>query len=99
MPEATPVTTPMLSPLVCGMVVARLCAGAQANNTFACAGIAIGPAPMSGYGSGTGAGAGGAGVRHTSGKAVSTPIICVFANMVVVSLVLSEMLKAQRSLW
>src|SRR5690606_30149454 len=86
-PDATPVTTPRLSPFVCGVTVAMLCAGAKTMSTFACAGTAVGPAAMSGLGVGTGAGAGGAGVRHTSGNAVSTPIICVFAN---ISLLLSD---------
>jgi hypothetical protein len=43
---------------------------------------------MFGYGVGTGAGAGGAGVKHTSGKPISIPIICVFANMIVLLQVL-----------
>lgn len=47
-PDATPVTTPRLSPFVCGVTVAMLCAGAKTMSTFACAGTAVGPAAMSG---------------------------------------------------
>jgi hypothetical protein len=70
-PDATPVTTPALSPLVIGIMVSRLCAGAHINNTLKTGFAAIGPAAILGYGVGIGDGA--AGVRQTSGKPVSAP--------------------------
>jgi D-cysteine desulfhydrase len=44
------------------------------------AGTPMGPAAMLGYGMGTGPA--GVGVRHTSGKPMSIPIICELANIV-----------------
>jgi hypothetical protein len=78
--EATPVSSPVLSPLVIGTVVAKLCAGIPIISIVRQLGIAVGPIEIFGYGIGIG-GAGGAGVKHTSGNPISIPIICVFANI------------------
>jgi hypothetical protein len=74
-PDATPMETPALSPLVMGIMVPRLCAGIHIIKVFlhTVPGFAIGPIAILGYGTGIG-GAGGAGVRHTSGNAISVPI-------------------------
>jgi hypothetical protein len=85
-PEATPIDTPALSPLVMGMVVAILCTGIHIMRTLNWEGTAVGPIAMLGYGIGTGPT--GEGVRHTSGNPKSIPPICVFTN---ISILLSHM--------
>ncbi len=80
-PEATPMATPELSPFVMGIVVPRLWTGIHMISTFTWDGMAVGPIATLGYGIGTGDGDGGAGVKHTSGKPISVPIICVLANI------------------
>jgi hypothetical protein len=80
-PDATPVPTPALSPLVIGMVVPWLCAGALQMRTLYAAETPIALWAMFGYGMGTGAGEGGAGVRHVSGNPLHIPPAWVLANM------------------
>src|SRR5580698_7762034 len=79
-PDATPMARPALSPLVRGIIVDMLCAGAHEKRTLYTAGTPIGPIAILGYGTGIG-GAGGAGVKQISGIPMSIPPACVFANM------------------
>ncbi|MCY1214655.1 hypothetical protein D9M72_264800 [compost metagenome] len=78
-PEATPSSTPGLSPLLIGIVVPRLCAGPPMMRIVGQLGMAIAPIAMFGYGMGSGDGA--AGVMQTSGKAMSVPMSWQLANM------------------
>src|SRR5689334_6679447 len=62
MPDATPSTTPGLSPFERGTTVPMLCAGVHMNITLYAAGTPIGPKATFGYGIGTGPA--GVGVKH-----------------------------------
>src|SRR5688572_32138917 len=72
-PEATPMFTPELSPLVMGMVVPRLCAGMHMKRIVGQFGMAIGPMAMLGYGMGTGPARS---KEHTSELQSQSNIVC-----------------------
>lgn len=86
-PDITPPGMhPALSPMLIGIVVARLCAGIIEMKCLSeqVGGNAIGLCAVLGYGIGVGIGPAGdgTGVRHTSGKPKSIPANEQFANIV-----------------